>query len=242
MIGGSFAGQSVSAGTDSNIIIGNNGSGAAGCCVMIGGNAGMLYFGGGTGGTGGMCTGTFTFSCNVSIAGSLSKSAGSFRIMHPDPAKSCAKDLWHSFVESPNEGEGIYRWQVETSNCANVITLPDYYRHLNKNDMVWVSPYKHFGAAYGEVTADQCCLVVCSNVDGCYNVLLLGTRKDPSAVRAWKGTERDATNSSPFMEETHTYGEHSQMVIDSGVDLDQVEKPILSTVYSRNVEKGNAAD
>ena len=125
------------------------------------------------------------------VCGTLSKSYGSFVIKHPDPAKSETHDLIHSFVESPNEGDNIYRWQVETSECSNTILLPSYYRHLNKNDMVWVSPYKHFGSAYGEVTTDQCCLVVCSNSDGCYNVLLVGTRKDETATNSWNGPERE---------------------------------------------------
>ena len=133
---------------------------------------------------------------NVCIIGSLTKASGSFAIPHPDPAKTQTHDLFHSFVESPTEGDNIYRWQVDTSNCSNVITLPSYYKHLNKNDMAWVSPYKHFGSAYGEVTADQCCLVICSNSDGCYNVLLIGTRKDEIATRNWHGIERVASASS----------------------------------------------
>ena len=123
------------------------------------------------------------------MGGSLSKGSGCFSIAHPDPAKNATHRLQHSFVESPTEGDNIYRWQVETSGCSNVITLPSYYRHLNKNDMVWVSPYKHFGAAYGEVTADQCCLIICSNQDGCFNVLLVGTRKDEHAENMWTGPE-----------------------------------------------------
>ena len=127
--------------------------------------------------------------CNFNVCGSLSKASGCFSIPHPDPSKNSTHNLQHSFVESPTEGDNIYRWQVDTSNCASVITLPSYYRHLNKNDMVWVSPYKNFGAAYGEVTADQCCLIVCSNQDGCYNVLLIGTRKDEHAENTWTGPE-----------------------------------------------------
>jgi len=127
--------------------------------------------------------------CNFYVCGSLSKASGCFSIPHPDPAKNSTHKLQHSFVESPTEGDNIYRWQVETSNCSNVITLPSYYKYLNKNDMVWVSPYKNFGAAYGEVTADQCCLIICSNQDGCYNVLLIGTRKDEHAENMWSGPE-----------------------------------------------------
>jgi len=157
------------------------------CACIPGGNTvcNVITIGNSSHANGYLCASCWT------VSGHLNKSSGSFRIVHPDPAKSETKDLWHSFVESPTEGENIYRWQVETSNCAATIVLPDYYKHLNKDDMVWVSPYKNFGAGYGEVTADQCCLVVCSNSDGCYNVLLLGTRKDTAGVEAWKGAERN---------------------------------------------------
>jgi hypothetical protein len=133
-------------------------------------------------------SGTTAF-CNMYVCGSLSKASGCFSISHPDPAKNATHNLQHAFVESPTEGDNIYRWQVQTTAGTNVITLPTYYRFLNKNDMVWVSPYRNFGSAYGEVTADQCCLIVCSNQDGCYNVLLIGTRKDEHAESAWTGAE-----------------------------------------------------
>ena len=78
-----------------------------------------------------------------------------------------------------------------------MIELPDYYRHLNKDDMVWTSPVRHFGNAYGVVTPDQKCLEVCATQDGCYNVLLIGTRKDPIATRNWTGIEPDIHAGSP---------------------------------------------
>jgi hypothetical protein len=134
---------------------------------------------------------------DVSIIGSLSKSSGSFIIPHPDPAKTETKDLVHSFVESPTEGDNIYRWQVSVENCKNIIELPDYYKYLNKNDMVWVSPVRHFGNAYGEVTEDQQCVVICANTNGFYNVLLIGTRKDTLATRNWRGIEPDMSENSP---------------------------------------------
>jgi hypothetical protein len=140
-------------------------------------------------GTGNCSLKDFKACCNLHVYGSLSKASGCFSISHPDPAKNATHNLQHAFVESPTEGDNIYRWQVQTTAGTNVITLPTYYRFLNKNDMVWVSPYRNFGSAYGEVTADQCCLIVCSNQDGCYNVLLIGTRKDEHAESAWTGPE-----------------------------------------------------
>ena len=134
---------------------------------------------------------------NTYICGALSKSSGTFLIPHPDPAKTETKDLQHSFVESPTEGDNLYRWSVEVTNNKSVIELPDYYRYLNKDDMVWTSPVRHFGNAYGVVTPDQKCLEICANEDGCYNVLLIGTRKDSIATRNWTGIEPDIHAGSP---------------------------------------------
>jgi len=145
-------------------------------------------------------SGCVCITCNLAISGSLSKSSGCFRISHPDPVKQEKYDLVHSFVESPTSGDNIYRWSTDTTNCRSVIELPDYYRHLNKNDQVWVSPDRHFGNAYGEVTEDQKCLIVCSQSDGSYNVLLIGTRKD-DAVRSWSGPEIPTSRNIVSMKE-----------------------------------------
>ena len=169
-----------------NVAIGYN----ALCSVTTGGNnIGIGCCAGGSNSTG--CNRTYIgngSTTNTYICGALSKSSGCFQIAHPDPAKCDKYDLVHSFVESPTEGDNIYRYTVETTNCNSVVELPDYYRFLNKNDQVWVSPNKHFGAAYGEVTEDQKCLVICSCIDGSYNVLLIGTRKDRN-VQTWRGPE-----------------------------------------------------
>jgi len=126
-------------------------------------------------------------------ATSLAKGSGCFAIPHPDPAKRATQILVHSFVESPTEGDNIYRWSVNVENSKNIIKLPDYYKHLNKNDMVWASPVGHFGAAHGTVTEDQDCLVLRANQDGCYNVLLIGTRKDDTVRKGWRGVEQHDT-------------------------------------------------
>jgi len=128
---------------------------------------------------------------NVDVLGTLSKGAGSFNIPHPDPEKEKTHTLWHSFIESPTAGENLYRWQLDVTGGSLTMELPDYYPFLNINDMVWVSPVGHFGAAYGEVSEDQKSLTITANADGKYNVLLIGTRKDEIATNAWKGAERE---------------------------------------------------
>jgi hypothetical protein len=144
------------------------------------------------------------------LCGAVYKASGSFLITHPDPEKRDTTDLFHSFVESPTAGDNIYRWQVDVQGCRNVITLPDYYRFLNENDMVWISPYRNFGSAYGEVTEDQKCLIVCSSQDGKYNVLLIGTRKDECATYSWNGVERGISDLSPDMEDVFEWSEEDE--------------------------------
>ena len=80
------------------------------------------YLGGGAGYAG-------WFSGNVNIAGTLSKTAGTFKIDHPlDPEN---KYLFHSFVESPDM-MNIYNGNIttDTEGRANV-TLPEYFSALN---------------------------------------------------------------------------------------------------------------
>jgi len=68
---------------------------------------------------------------SVQVLGTLSKSAGSFKIDHPlDPEN---KYLYHSFVESPDM-MNIYNGNVTTdANGDAVITLPDWFEALNKD-------------------------------------------------------------------------------------------------------------
>jgi len=129
-------------------------------------------------------------SGNVDIAGNLTKASGSFKIPHPDPKKTATHDLIHSFVESPTAGDNIYRFYVETLNCQATIELPDYFKYLNKDEQVWISAQNHFGNAHGIVDETQSTVSICSNTDGKYNVLIIGTRKDDWVNKNWKGVEQ----------------------------------------------------
>ena len=67
----------------------------------------------------------------VNVQGTLTKSAGSFKIDHPlDPAN---KFLSHSFVESPDM-MNIYNGNVTTdANGSATVTLPNYFAALNRD-------------------------------------------------------------------------------------------------------------
>jgi hypothetical protein len=71
------------------------------------------------------------FYGNVYVSGTLSKTAGSFKIDHPlDPAN---KYLSHSFVESPDM-KNIYDGVATVdANGEAVVTLPDWFEALNKD-------------------------------------------------------------------------------------------------------------
>ena len=130
---------------------------------------------------------------NLQLIGTISKGGGSFDIEHPDPTKEMGWMLRHSFVESPTRGDNIYRYNVTTTseNLQSTIDLPDYYKHLNENSQVWVSPTNCFGIGYGTVNEELTQLIINTNIAGNYNVLVIGTRKDKVAKDYWdsKGNE-----------------------------------------------------
>lgn len=82
-------------------------------------------------GAGGPNTFAGYFDGNVHVAGTLSKSSGSFKIDHPlDPEN---KYLSHSFVESPDM-MNIYNGIITLdSDGTAVVELPDYFETLNRN-------------------------------------------------------------------------------------------------------------
>lgn len=69
------------------------------------------------------------FSGNTAVYGTLSKTAGAFKIDHPlDPVN---KYLWHSFVESPDM-KNIYDGLVMTNSKGEAwVTLPNWFETLN---------------------------------------------------------------------------------------------------------------
>jgi len=132
--------------------------------------------------------GNITASGNLTINGTLTKGGGTFKIANPTPGKDTF--LYHSFVEAPTAGDNLYRYEIEAKedNEEIIIDLPDYWIYLNENPQVWVSPVDIFAHSYGWVTENRL-HIKCEKI-GIYNVLLIGTRKDPFIKKYWKGVER----------------------------------------------------
>ncbi len=78
------------------------------------------------------------FNGDVNIDGTLSKTAGSFKIDHPlDPAN---KYLYHSFVESPDM-MNIYNGNIILNESGEaIVILPDYFKALNSEFRYQLTP------------------------------------------------------------------------------------------------------
>jgi hypothetical protein len=133
---------------------------------------------------------TQAFAGETAVVG-ISKFTDNFHIDHPDPAKRDTYNLIHRTIESPSKGENLYRFQVNTCNCEATLQLPSYYKFLNCNDYVSVSPTNHFGNGYGVMNQDQSQINICTNYEGTYDVIVIGTRKDKEAQKTWVGIEID---------------------------------------------------
>ncbi len=82
---------------------------------------------------------------NLSVVGTLSKGAGSFKIDHPlHPA---TQYLSHSFVESPDM-MNIYNGNVTTNSQGQAwVQMPDYFSALNRDFRYQLTPIGQFAQA-----------------------------------------------------------------------------------------------
>jgi hypothetical protein len=82
------------------------------------------------------------FSGNVQVSGSVSKSAGTFKIDHPQDPEN--KYLYHSFVESPDM-KNIYDGTITTNSSGEaIVELPAYFESLNKDFRYQLTPIGQF--------------------------------------------------------------------------------------------------
>ena len=104
---------------------------SAGTGVRGNSSSGYGVYGGSGTGYAGYFSGKARVTGNLSVGGTLTKGAGSFKIDHPlDPAK---KYLSHSFVESPDM-MNIYNGNATTdAKGFAIVTLPDYFTALNRD-------------------------------------------------------------------------------------------------------------
>jgi len=130
------------------------------------------------------------FEGDVSVTGTLSKGAGSFKIDHPlDPEN---KYLYHSFVESPDM-MNIYNGNVTTDeNGDAVITLPDWFETLNKDFRYQLTVIGTFAQAIvGSEMKDNHFAIKTSTANVKVSWQVTGIRQDPFAKAHRISVEED---------------------------------------------------
>ena len=130
---------------------------------------------------------------NMTVAGNFSVSGTKmFDIPHPDPAKQGYR-LKHLCVEAPTRGENMYRFKVQTCTPDErfVIDLPAYFTHLNEDAQVFVTPVDVQSDVFADVVYNDeggATVQGTCQLPGRYNVLVIATRKDASAISGFDGT------------------------------------------------------
>jgi hypothetical protein len=106
-------------------------------------------------GIAGLFNGSVKVTGNLTVAGTVSKGGGSFRIDHPlDPEH---KYLYHSFVESPDM-MNIYNGVVTLSRHGDaVVKLPDWFEALNRDFRYQLTCMGRFAPVYiaNEVSGNE---------------------------------------------------------------------------------------
>ena len=82
--------------------------------------------------------------------------------------------LRHRCIEGP-KAYLFYQYQYACQVCFNEFPMPDYFV-MNADVLVYVSPYEHFGAAWGKTDKNK--LIVKCSIDGTYKLQVVGTRND----------------------------------------------------------------
>jgi hypothetical protein len=155
------------------------------------GGTGVIGYSGGKGGIGVVASGYIGihaagsadagyFDGNVYVNGTLSKTAGSFKIDHPlDPEN---KYLYHSFVESPDM-MNIYNGNVVTDGSGYaVVEMPAWFEALNSDFRYQLTPVGQFAQVMVASEIENGRFAICtdkSNVKVSWQVT--GIRKDAYA-------------------------------------------------------------
>ncbi|KAA3635276.1 MAG: hypothetical protein DWP97_05060 [Calditrichaeota bacterium] len=152
------------------------------------------------------------FSGNVHVNGTLSKSAGSFKIDHPlDPEN---KYLAHSFVESPDM-MNVYNGNITTDqNGYAIVTLPEYFDALNKDFRYQLTTIGAFSQA-----------IISEEISG--NRFVIQTDK-PNIKVSWQvtGIRNDA------------YAQQNRIEVESRKHNDHLGKYLNPEAFGKSLQQG----
>ena len=119
---------------------------------------------------------------NILATGSITGSSKSFSVVHPDPTKAAeGYHLRHFSTESDDIGGSVqYRRTIDMNITTQTLEMPSWFSHLTKDVVVMVTPYRHFGSAWGECDGNT--ITIHATTLGLWHVLITASRKDHCAL------------------------------------------------------------
>jgi len=78
----------------------------------------------------------------------------------------------------------MYEYQIEVKedNATTKIKLPSYFKHLNSDPKILITPQNVQCRFYGTVNKELSEIHITTEKAGIFNVMVSGIRKDPAAV------------------------------------------------------------
>ena len=99
----------------------------------------------------------------------------------PHPTREGMR-LRHRCVES-DKARLFYEFTLECQLGLNTLQLPEWHSSINEECRVYCAPFRHFGAAWGEVVGSE--LQITANGPGAFHIYLTGVRCDEPVKEEW---------------------------------------------------------
>ena len=116
---------------------------------------------------------------NLLCSGSITGSSKSWDIKNPDPAKPGMR-LRHYCTESDDIGGSVqYRRTIDMAATTQTLEMPSWFEHLVKDPIVMVTPFQHFGSAWGECDGNT--VTIRARTLGKWHVLTTASRNDDAS-------------------------------------------------------------
>ena len=114
--------------------------------------------------------------------GSITGSSKSFDILHPNPVKAQqGYHMRHWVIETADSPAGslLYRRTIDMTSTNETLQMPDWFSYIAKDVSVMMTPFEHFGSAWGRCEGNT--IELHSTTLGKWHVLIMANRNDAAA-------------------------------------------------------------
>ena len=77
----------------------------------------------------------------------------------------------------------MYRHTVDMESTTTTFEMPSWFKHLATGVIIQVTPYRHFGSAWGELLEDGVTIEVHATTKGQWHLLITAARADHCATQ-----------------------------------------------------------